>query len=1039
MPITLHTNKLHINDLKMSGAMDILTYETQESLDAIQAQINPQNGTLTQEINEFQTNWEEKETAIDNKINAILNETIPNIIQIIEGTDGNGGIKGDLNTFISNKEKIIGGENKDGAGGIKGDLTNFINNKKNEINKTPDGIKADLTTFIEGKKVEIGGPNKDGTGGIKGDLTNFIADTDGQIEQIKQDIYDQGETVLTNVDQQLANSVDAAIRAADTAVVNDDVRNIIAKPFDNSRKYFKGEYFLVTESSEAEAPAKLYKFINDHEAGSFNDDEIIEVHNANELSDIKIGLNKFLNYERIDSWIEQYYINTGLNIGANLTNNLNSPVASATWRYLIIDCQENDIFTITGTGAGKPRLWCFIDNGNLILDVATPNIVGNNLIISAPQNARRLIVHDNTGVGQVYQATSLNNDFNILQKYIDYTPFYNWRNNYYVAYDASAAQDLIKIKTLGNELELVQNELWRYMIIPCKEHDIFTINCEGAGYPRLWCFTDDSFNIIKISVRNLKGNNLIIEAPEGSTQLIINDKGIGNNHKITYTGYVHKGYPLTEKIFDYINNPITVENCGDYNPGSYFKTADGKAGTNNRFICIPDFIYINKCNKILIKNRPQNYASMYILFYDNYDYILNTYVQTNSIDENVSFLIPEGATRFIIQFSYSSNVQDETTDPPIIFDPTLYGNLTIYKMYSKLNSYSFNNGDLFNEVDIDEKIQQYTNLIGKETEFDNFIFYTDPHLLANVGTTERVPYCMTILQKYYNSLPLDFVLCGGDWINSRDTKSQAKKKFGYIDGFCNKMFNKHYMILGNHDYNYQGYNEDITPMVVNTGELPIQTINNLFFRPYKKAYYSFETRDSIFYILDSGVVDPAAGTTYEDALTDYRKEQLSWLATELQHTTKSHIVIGIHMFTINQSFEDENTNEMVTIPIIPRFTIEIGNLIKAYHQLLSYTIPDSNITFNFTSSTGGAIEFLIAGHTHKDYMYNANELVATDLTESYSFPIPVLVTTNFYDARKKRASEPTFDIIHADYTNRKLYAVRVGSVEETDIRTLDLI
>ena len=1031
MPVTLHTNKLHINDLSMSGSMDILTYETQESLDAIHAQMNPENGTLVLEREDFINTTNSKLQVLEDKKDQLTLD-----IGVEEQRATN--IKDDL------KDKIDSESTR--ANGIKTGLTSHINSESGRITD----IKSDLNKFIDDKKIEIGGINKDGSGGIKGDLNDFIADKDGEIEQIKQDIRalsqseqntisTHAENTLADVDQQLADSVDAAIRAADTAVVNDDVRNIIAKPFNSSRKYFQGEYFLATESSEAEAPAKLYKFIKDHEAGSFNDDEIIEVHNANELSDIKIGLNKFLNYERIDSWVEKYYINTGLNIGDNLTDNLNSPVASATWRYLIIDCQENDIFTITGTGAGKPRLWCFIDNGSLILDVATPNIIGNNLIISAPPNARRLIVHDNTGIGQVYQATSLNNDFNILQKYIDYTPFYNWRNNYYVAYDASAAQDLIKIKTLGSELELVQNELWRYMIIPCKEHDIFTINCEGAGYPRLWCFTDDSFNVIKISVKNLKGNNLIIEAPEGSAQLIINDKGIGNNHKITYNGYVHKGYPLTEKIFDYINNPITIENCGDYNPGSYFKAADGKAGTNNRFIRIPDFIYINKCNKILIKNRPKNYTSMYILFYDNYDYILNTYIQTNSTDENVSFLIPEGATRFMIQFSYASNIQDETTDPPIVFNPTLYGNLTIYKMYSKLNSYSFNNGDLFNEVDIDEKVQQYTDLIGEETEFDNFIFYTDPHLLANIGTIERVPYCMTILQKYYNSLPLDFVLCGGDWINSRDTKSQAKKKFGYIDGFCNKMFNKHYMILGNHDYNYQGYNEDITPMVVNTGELPIQTINNLFFRPYKKAYYSFETRDSIFYILDSGVVDSAAGTTYEDALTDYRKEQLSWLATELQHTTKSHIVIGIHMFTINQSFENENTNEMVTIPIIPRFTIEIGNLIKAYQQSQSYTIPDSDITFNFISSTGGAIEFLIAGHTHKDYMYNANELVAINLTESYSFPVPVLVTTNFYDARKKRASEPTFDIIHADYTNRKLYAMRVGSVEETDIRILDLI
>ena len=357
MPITLHTNKLHINDLKMSGAMDILTYETQESLDAIYAQIDPENGTLTQEVNEFQTNWEEKETAIDNKINAVLNETIPNIIQIIEGTDGNGGIKGDLNTFISNKEKIIGGENKDGSGGIKGDLTNFINNKKNEINKTPDGIKADLTSFIEGKKneinnnqtgikidltnfiegkkVEIGGPNKDGTGGIKGDLTNFITGKDGDIDAIKTSITDLGEAqktsianraneILSETNDAIYENITDAITTATPAKIESEVRNMFANDFNLNKKYLNGEYILAAESSEENADVKLYKFIKDHEAGNFvSSSEKSKITIGEALNDNMFNLKKYaeleierffklnhIKYEKIDLSFEQGTFNS---------------------------------------------------------------------------------------------------------------------------------------------------------------------------------------------------------------------------------------------------------------------------------------------------------------------------------------------------------------------------------------------------------------------------------------------------------------------------------------------------------------------------------------------------------------------------------------------------------------------------------------------------------------------------------------------------------------------------------------------------------
>ena len=58
-------------------------------------------------------------------------------------------------------------------------------------------------------------------------------------------------------------------------------------------------------------------------------------------------------------------------------------------------------------------------------------------------------------------------------------------------------------------------------------------------------------------------------------------------------------------------------------------------------------------------------------------------------------------------------------------------------------------------------------------------------------------------------------------------------------------------------------------------------------------------------------------------------------------------------------------------------------------------------------AAAGRIEFVMSGHTHADW-----STVIDDC--------PVFSTTLF------RGSEPTYDLMYADYDERKLYCVRVG-------------
>lgn len=314
-----------------------------------------------------------------------------------------------------------------------------------------------------------------------------------------------------------------------------------------------------------------------------------------------------------------------------------------------------------------------------------------------------------------------------------------------------------------------------------------------------------------------------------------------------------------------------------------------------------------------------------------------------------------------------------------------------------VSDYLFNNGDIYGQILIDSKIQEYTNIINDSTEGENFIFYTDPHF-GNNDINDAQSYCMTTLQKYYNSTPTDLVICGGDWLYIDDTQELAKKKLGYIDGFTKKMFNgKHYMVLGNHDYNYYGsgrYGSENFP------DLPLQTIINLLFREYNKAYYSFNGLQTKFYVIDYGIIETGEnwGGRYPNEMTSYRWEQIDWLGKELIKDDAKHSALMTHNWTDGHEFCNQ-----------------LRNLIRAYNNHTTVTL--NSITYDFTNCTG-RLEFGFAGHWHSD---SVHKIVDNNKAA------PIITTTRMYDIEKSKT--PTFDIVRIDYTNRLLYCIRVGDGE----------
>lgn len=74
-----------------------------------------------------------------------------------------------------------------------------------------------------------------------------------------------------------------------------------------------------------------------------------------------------------------------------------TPAFVSTYRYAIVECQENDLFVINATGGTNPRVWAFVDSNNRLLlkaHVSTSGQAQTNLFLVAPENASKLIIND---------------------------------------------------------------------------------------------------------------------------------------------------------------------------------------------------------------------------------------------------------------------------------------------------------------------------------------------------------------------------------------------------------------------------------------------------------------------------------------------------------------------------------------------------------------------------------------------------------------------------------------------------------------------
>jgi hypothetical protein len=314
------------------------------------------------------------------------------------------------------------------------------------------------------------------------------------------------------------------------------------------------------------------------------------------------------------------------------------------------------------------------------------------------------------------------------------------------------------------------------------------------------------------------------------------------------------------------------------------------------------------------------------------------------------------------------------------------------------------------------KLTAFAKLVNDTDVMDSFIFFTDPHLTEGSDYRAEFYEYLNTIAAYYNEAPVDFCVCGGDWLGNSDTQEEACRKLALIHSTTRSKFDRMYHVIGNHDTNYQGYiNSESTEQ---DGVLSDNTIRNLLFRNEGKPYYTFDANNTRFFVFDTGVDwdwITGASTIGDDEIieeeiipgNEYKGHQYPWFVQELNKCDGMNIVLIMHIV-----YNKKDDGSLALHPVAS----SILSIADDYNSRKSMLYLDG-LSYDFTKATGN-IRFVMGGHIHYDHETRTRG------------GIPIVITTETTEG-----NTPTFDMCLVDYDDNKLHLIRVGSGED---RVIDI-
>lgn len=123
-----------------------------------------------------------------------------------------------------------------------------------------------------------------------------------------------------------------------------------------------------------------------------NGSKIAVLELGEETTQISLMNLKFMDSDRVQEFVPNFqkgvFYTTGYSVGTTCPLAL-SPHDG--FDCCLFDCEKYETVTITGHGGNNARLWCFLDDNNVILSVAAEGAVANNLVLEVPEGAVKMV------------------------------------------------------------------------------------------------------------------------------------------------------------------------------------------------------------------------------------------------------------------------------------------------------------------------------------------------------------------------------------------------------------------------------------------------------------------------------------------------------------------------------------------------------------------------------------------------------------------------------------------------------------------------
>lgn len=485
-----------------------------------------------------------------------------------------------------------------------------------------------------------------------------------------------------------------------------------------------------------------------------------------------------------------------------------------------------------------------------------------------------------------------------------------------------------------------------------------------------------------------------LASPTFTGDVIVPDQTAGNNStKAANTKYIDKY--LSKNV--YLNSLTLVRGSvsastganisgniarwrTDYLPcksGTSVTQLDGCLFGDDDYLGFRIFVY--DADKVFIESSAESYGEgkSYVVGHDGYIRVLLRSAH------NTDFIASDYTENFMISYvenvwEYVDTITDTITD-------------NVADLTDKLSG-------IF-DWDSDISASFASKLVGINTA-ESYLYFTDPHLMGQGGVFDEDKFYryMNTVKGIYDTTPVNFVVCAGDWLSGGDTIAQACHKLSFVDGKMRSFFDTYYLVVGNHDTNYLGVDSENVRLNSSLW-FGNNTFVNLWFRKQNSCHYAFDGRVSRNYVLNTG--------TDHDTMSSSKTDQLDWLAGRLIADDPPRATIIMHIYYLIGT-------------TVPKFSLALGAVVAAYNSHTSVTLTTETHgyakSYDFTGKTGH-IDYILAGHSHSDFNITVGG-------------VPCVGTLNL-----QSGEVPTFDLVCADYDNSKLYLIRVGTGSN---RTIDL-